>query len=59
MRCVHVLPDMEKKGKKKSRELTPQPRQGMPEAAVKGRQKWGRSVPGQAVQAGAEAAGTG
>lgn len=48
-----------KRGKKKSKELTPQPRQGMPEAAVKGRQKWGRSVPGQAVQAGAGAAGTG
>lgn len=44
------MPDMEKRGKKKSKELTPQPRQGMPEAAVKGRQKWGRSVPGQAVQ---------
>lgn len=48
-----------KRGKKKSRELTPQRRQGMPEAAVKGRQKRGRSVPGQAVQAQAGAAGTG
>lgn len=36
------MPYMEKKGKKKkkkSKELTPQHRQGMPEAAIKGRQK--------------------
>lgn len=56
-----MLPYMGKKKKRKkgSKELTAQCRQGMPEAAIKGRQKWGRPVPGQAGQAGAGAAGTG
>lgn len=55
-----MLPYMEKKNQKtKSKELTLQCRQGMPEAAIKGKQKWGRLVPGQAVQAGAGAAAAG
>lgn len=54
-----MLPYMGKKKKKKSTELTAQCREGMAGAAIKGRQKWDRSVPGQAVQAGAGAAGTG
>lgn len=57
--CSCVARHRKKGEKKKSRELTPHRRQGIPEAAIKGRQKWGRSAPGQAVQAGAGAAGTG
>lgn len=52
-------PTWEKKNLKKNKELTAQGGQGMPEAAIRGRQEWGRAVPGQAVQAGAGAAGTG
>lgn len=37
--CCPTWKKREKKKKIKSKELTPQHRQGMPEAAIKGRQK--------------------